>query len=219
MLVVDSSKLQRDVEIRTMTLRTGIGLPNVYYLLDVAQPGSIICCQNCAITIVERQTLEQWIAEGLTQRQIARQSGLSQTTVRYWLKQYELKTRYRECNPKAAEDVVYRCACGETDPNKFYGLKRSYCKRCWNALQRRAEQKQRRRIVEHLGGCCTQCGYDRYLAALDVHHVDPSTKDVAFGGMRKWAWSRVLKELQDCILLCKNCHSAHHAGQLKLDVV
>jgi hypothetical protein len=48
--------------------------------------------------------------------------------------------------------------------------------------------------------------------ALDIHHVDPKKKDPDFKRMRGWAWDRIKNELDKCMLLCKNCHAAHHAG-------
>jgi predicted HNH restriction endonuclease len=33
--------------------------------------------------------------------------------------------------------------------------------------------------------------------------------------MRGWSWESILIELKKCILLCKNCHAAYHAGLLK----
>jgi 5-methylcytosine-specific restriction endonuclease McrA len=163
--------------------------------------------------MMERVILENLIADGLTQRQIAEREDVSQTNVRYWLKRYGLKTRYRLHNEKA-DDEDYECACGETDPDNFYGKKRWKCKACWNEYQREVEKAQRLRIIEYFGGCCAVCGFKQYAAALQVHHLYPEKKDVAFASMRKWAWERVLKEIRDCVLLCSNCHSAFHAGQL-----
>lgn len=30
--------------------------------------------------------------------------------------------------------------------------------------------------------------------------------------MRLWTIDKLKKELENCVLLCKNCHSAYHAG-------
>jgi predicted HNH restriction endonuclease len=34
--------------------------------------------------------------------------------------------------------------------------------------------------------------------------------------MRGWSWEHITKELEKCVLLCKNCHAAVHAGLLKI---
>ena len=36
-------------------------------------------------------------------------------------------------------------------------------------------------IKQQRGGKCEKCGYDKYLGALDFHHLDPSQKDFTIG--------------------------------------
>ena len=84
-----------------------------------------------------------------------------------------------------------------------------------------AVTKRRRKVKEmakeYLGGRCIACGYDRCLEALDVHHVDESTKrfGIAAKGYTR-SWDVIRKELGMCVLLCANCHREHHAGILQL---
>jgi hypothetical protein len=59
---------------------------------------------------------------------------------------------------------------------------------------------------------CSSCGYDKYKEALDIHHLDPKIKDKNFSSMRGWSIDRITNELKNCILLCKNCHTAYHCG-------
>jgi hypothetical protein len=59
-------------------------------------------------------------------------------------------------------------------------------------------------------GRCQRCGYDRCLAALDWHHVDPSTK--AEKDLRRKPRDVVDAELAKCVLICSNCHKEAHAG-------
>jgi len=81
----------------------------------------------------------------------------------------------------------------------------------------KAVAKRRRRLkelaVEKKGGKCTFCGYNRYLGALDFHHLEG--KD--FGLTRSWA--KVAKELEKCVLVCSNCHREIHAGLLQPSTV
>ncbi len=112
---------------------------------------------------------------------------------------------------------VYKCTkCGETNPDKFYGHKRTWCGACHNIYTSNQGRSKRERIIEYLGGCCSDCGYKKYTCSLDVHHFDPSKKDPSFASARGWSWERIEKELQGCCLLCKNCHAAVHAGLLQL---
>ena len=87
----------------------------------------------------------------------------------------------------------------------------------------KAVQKRRKKIrdmsVEHLGGRCARCGYDRCAEALEIHHLESSDKD--FGISEKGytrSWKRVLEELRKCELLCANCHREAHA-RLQLSAV
>lgn len=68
-------------------------------------------------------------------------------------------------------------------------------------------------IVDYLGGKCSNCGYNKCVAALDAHHIDPSNKSFALShrGLTK-SWDRIKEEANKCRLLCANCHrEEHHA--------
>jgi hypothetical protein len=68
-------------------------------------------------------------------------------------------------------------------------------------------------LVEEAGGKCTLCGYDRCVAALQFHHLDPSTK--AFGLSRKGVTKGIdslRAEAAKCVLLCANCHAEVEGG-------
>ena len=70
------------------------------------------------------------------------------------------------------------------------------------------------RIINAFGGRCGVCGYDRCKTALELHHLDPETKEfsiaqvVSNGAGRK----RLFPELIKCVLLCSNCHREVHAN-------
>lgn len=108
------------------------------------------------------------------------------------------------------------CHCGETDPSKFYGHKKSVCGSCHNKYTLELGQRKRKFLIENLGGKCVACGFDKYLSALQAHHLDPSTKDKAYASIRGWSQQRILDEIQGCVLLCACCHAAVHSGELQL---
>ena len=66
--------------------------------------------------------------------------------------------------------------------------------------------------VRHKGGKCSVCGYDKCLEALIFHHHDKKDFGIAFKGYTR-SWQSVLKELNNCILVCSNCHAEIHAAQ------
>lgn len=88
----------------------------------------------------------------------------------------------------------------------------------WRSKNREYEQERGRRIRDEClvnrrkvsVGECQRCGYNRSMAALDWHHVDPSQK--RFRDLRKQPDEVVEAELAKCVLICSNCHREHHAG-------
>ena len=73
-------------------------------------------------------------------------------------------------------------------------------------------------IVEGFGGKCAICSYNKCHDAFDLHHLDPSKKNFGIAGIRAnpKKWELIKKELENCILLCSNCHREFHAGLIKI---
>lgn len=66
------------------------------------------------------------------------------------------------------------------------------------------------KLVEYKGGKCEKCGYDKFLQALEFHHLDPKEKDFTISG-KSWSFEKLKTEVDKCILLCSNCHiEIHH---------
>jgi hypothetical protein len=82
--------------------------------------------------------------------------------------------------------------------------------------------KARRRTIKEIlvreaGGRCQICGYDRYSAALQFHHVDPGAKSfgLALRGVTR-SLDRCREEARKCVLLCANCHAEVEAAVARL---
>lgn len=92
----------------------------------------------------------------------------------------------------------------------------AYVKRM--SIQSEAVKKWRKttkdRIVKAFGGSCAMCGYNRCHESLDLHHIDPNTKDFSMGSIRANPknWALIVMELRKCALICRNCHGEVHAG-------
>jgi hypothetical protein len=155
---------------------------------------------------MDKKIIENYIKNSYTIRQIAKESKLSYTTVRHWLKKYGLKTIGK------AKHKEYNCLrCGQTDSEEFYGKQKQTCKRCRD-LDALVKQKEKRKYaIDLLGNKCNVCGYHKCINAFDIHHVDPSKKDDNFNHMRSWSFDRIKKELKNCVLLCSNCHRETHS--------
>lgn len=177
---------------------------------------------------MEKHKLEGLISENKTTRDIASETGLSQTSIKYWLKKFGLKTNFLPSNKggRNAENrkkivefgCAYKCKqCGETDEKKFmkmgFGRKSfTICKKCHNENNKDRLKKRKERFVANMGGQCVRCFYKKCINALEFHHIDPSKKDPKFECWKSFSDERVTKELEKCILVCSNCHREIHAG-------
>lgn len=75
------------------------------------------------------------------------------------------------------------------------------------------------KVIQSMGGCCQICGYNKCPEAMDLHHIDPTQKEISFGRVtaNPKAWkSTIIPELKKCILLCSNCHREFHSGYVVL---
>jgi len=58
---------------------------------------------------------------------------------------------------------------------------------------------------------CAICGYNKCDRALDFHHVNPQDKKFRLNRCEMSAKdSKILDEINKCILLCANCHREIH---------
>jgi hypothetical protein len=82
------------------------------------------------------------------------------------------------------------------------------CCKCESEKVADWRRKTKRTLVDMFGGKCVRCGYDRSMAALQFHHIDPATKKfgIAAKGHTK-ALADQIEEAKKCILVCANCHA------------
>jgi len=168
------------------------------------------CELSLYIIYMDKEKLVQLVSKGYSTWSMSRELGVGQTTIRYWLKKYDIRTLN---NGKA---LRHKCSCGETNPVKFYGNKRRICGKCHNQQNIKRGHEKRLKAIRHLGGKCIKCGYMKYSCSINIHHTNPDNKDPNFSSMRGWSWKRIEKEMEECVLLCSNCHSAVHAGHIEL---
>jgi hypothetical protein len=178
---------------------------------------------------IQRDELEALVHDGASIAEIANTVERSKATVRHWLGKYGLRTggaRGRRSRPGANEAR----AAGLTDANlicphhgetQHVREPRGYF-RCRLCRQEAVVQRRRRVkeiLVNEAGGGCRLCGYDRCLAALEFHHVDPDLKE--FGVARRGAHGleRLRVEVLKCVLLCSNCHAEVENGAISISEV
>lgn len=78
------------------------------------------------------------------------------------------------------------------------------CKNNHHVDKRRKKLKQM--AVEHKGGKCCKCGYNKCIWALDFHHIDKESKNFKISSSHTRSWEKIKEELEKCELVCSNCH-------------
>ena len=87
---------------------------------------------------------------------------------------------------------------------------------CVNTAKTKKEHLKRA-LVNHLGGCCLLCGYNRCFRALHFHHLNPHEKE--FNISEKSTWHALHLEIEKCVLLCANCHAEVESGLIDHEVL
>lgn len=102
----------------------------------------------------------------------------------------------------------------------------SFCKECrrnrnlnnfykasdkWKTTHEKNKKEKQQKIkeIKEQSGGCAKCNEKR-THLLDFHHIDPNQKDFQIGQGELKGWDKILKEIEKCILLCKNCHADFH---------
>jgi transposase len=160
-----------------------------------------------------RETLQALVLEGLSLRQIAARLDRSPASVRHWLGKHGLDTQAaRALRERGSPGQVGICA--KHGPSDFVerpdGVSR--CVRCRSEAVSQRRRTVKRILVEEAGGACVRCGYDRCVAALHFHHVDPTEKLSSIGRLGSRSLAAAREEAHKCLLLCSNCHAEVESG-------
>jgi len=176
---------------------------------------------------VDLDRLRELIDGGATVREAAAALGVAYSTVRHWLKRLDLETqtvKRRRADRKARADGAHGVtrACPRHGKTIFVSRAEGgyRCGKCRIEAVGRWRRRVKERLVIRAGGSCATCGYDRYLGALQFHHLDPATKTFSIsrdGTTRSYA--EVCAEADKCVLLCANCHAEVEAGIIELPSV
>ncbi len=162
---------------------------------------------------MDLEKLKELIKNNLTQREIAYELNTSQTNVRYWLKKYKLKTITSENKicPKCKKNKLL---------SEFY-IRRGkeggsvYCILCSNLESSERARRFKEKCVIYKGGKCEICEYNKYIGALQFHHLNPKEKDFALSSVKSHSFNETIKkELDKCKLVCANCHSEIHGSMV-----
>lgn len=171
-----------------------------------------------------RARLEEMVNAGMTISEIAAAVDRSKATVRHWLARHGLRTHNSQRlevarDAKEAGQLTAMMRCRRHGDTEFGLEGRGYyrCKQCRVESVARHRRRLKKVLVTEAGGCCAVCGYDRYLGALEFHHVNPEEKrmSISLNGVTL-ALEAVRIEAQKCVLLCSNCHAEVEGGVTQL---
>lgn len=148
---------------------------------------------------LDRDDLDLLVAAGMSIAEIAEAVGRSKATVRHWLGKHGLRTgggvgrRSADASRAAREAGLAETTlvCPTHGEGRHVRDTRGYfrCRRCRQEAVVRRRRRVKEILVEEAGGRCRLCGYDRCVAALEFHHLDPATKELV---SLRMAWPAVL---------------------------
>lgn len=126
--------------------------------------------------------------KGKSKEEIAKEMSVKKCTVTCYLLRAREPEAYCEQQKRWRKKNKDRLTLYNRQYMRQY-IHRPYAKQAIHERDRKEHIEQRLRVIMALGSRCQECGYNRNIAALDVHHT-LSGKTV---------------------LLCANCHrEAHH---------
>jgi hypothetical protein len=173
---------------------------------------------------IDEQLLRQMVGAHFSIREIAETLDRSGATVRHWLAKLELETIPLRHSPAA----MRAAAAGQTEATLYcavHGITRHVrrdngfrCAKCRVTHVSDRRRAIKRLLLDEAGGACLICGYDRCVAALHFHHLDPTQKSftLALGGAR--SIENVRAEASKCVVLCANCHAEVESGVVDVPV-
>jgi DNA-binding transcriptional ArsR family regulator len=140
---------------------------------------------------ISEDELRPLVDGGATLREMAAELGRSVATIRHWLKKYGLvsdggRRRALANEARSTGQNYATLECHYHGVTRFILEGRGYfrCLQCRKERVAEWRRRVKRRLVEEAGGSCVICGYDRCVAALHFHHLDPTAKSFALSQRR-----------------------------------
>ena len=160
---------------------------------------------------MDKIILIKHVEAGCSVRGIAKLEGCSYSNVRYWMKKHEVKPANSNNNiSRKGQPCVCKLCSREYTFSRERGHSLELCNTC---KQRRFRHNFKKKLVDHFGGKCIKCSYNKCIAALEFHHRDPEEKEFDLSqGTKKF--DEFVKEAEKCDLLCANCHAEEHFRDL-----
>lgn len=112
-------------------------------------------------------------------------------------------TKVKYCSNKCKQKAHYRKAINSNNNTTFSQYKRA--------------DLRKKQFIMSKGGCCERCGYNKNYSALQFHHLGVKNFPLDSRNIGNRSMVSLLKELENCMLLCANCHLEEHNPELLLN--
>ncbi|MCB1713221.1 MAG: hypothetical protein KDH96_12345 [Candidatus Riesia sp.] len=169
---------------------------------------------------LKQKLYELYVIQKMSQLDCASVLNISHSSVRYYLKQYDISRNNRNVPKNGTNRECTKCKTTKTTNDFYYqsykskrkSRQGSWCKSCMKKQVIERQRKYKQQALDYKGSKCQSCGYNKYQGALEFHHRDPKEKDIELSKFSKSPLSDSgKKELDKCDLLCSNCHREVHA--------
>ena len=83
--------------------------------------------------------------------------------------------------------------------------------------QRRRQREKKRKFIQDykFSKGCSVCGYNKCVAALEFHHNGEKEFAIGLAAGKHVSMERLKEEIENCIVLCANCHRELHFKKMK----
>lgn len=134
---------------------------------------------------------------------------LKDTVLRYKERLCKDCNKYKSCRFLSSFTIhgepEYRARCDNCH-NKHNNEYRKDNRKRFNSYATVRKHKRKEQCIKYLGSKCMECGYEKSKRALTFHHKDRNKKKFTISQILDHSWSKLKVELEQCDLLCFNCH-------------
>lgn len=107
----------------------------------------------------------------------------------------------RECNRKNVKKHY------QDNKDRYLTKSKQYKKSVSNFVENKKVEKG-----------CVVCGYNKCTQSLDFHHLNKNDKDFEVSRLvNRCNWDKLLKEIDKCVVVCRNCHGEIHSGLININ--
>ncbi|GEM_PF-1414523 len=135
------------------------------------------------------------------------------------------RNKYHYENPNLLPSSTHRhtncIMCGK----QLSGRQTKFCSSKYKNRKHQSYNSQKQRglirkleLVNHFGGQCQKCGYEKNIAGLLFHHTEDKNYQLDMRNLSNRTMDSILEEKDKCILLCHNYHMEIRYPELDIDI-